>query len=87
MNVWRLLAIKTPGRPELTGSTDKTWDDQKRWLTGSTRSNIKFDVAPGVFKQPSCELRMAYDHDVRSAAMKLDRMKGFFVAAFLKETR
>ena len=54
---------------------------------GSTRSNIKFDVAPGVVKQPSCELRMAYDHDVRSAAMKLVRMKGFFVAAFLKEVR
>ena len=30
MNVWRLLATKTPGRPVLSGFTDRTWDEHWR---------------------------------------------------------
>ena len=49
------------------------------------RSKMKFDIAPCVVKEASWEPCLAYDCDVRSAAMDLAR--GSSLAAALKAVR
>ena len=46
-NVWRFLAIKTPGRPVLAGMERDTWDQHRRWLMDNKTFKLQFEVSPG----------------------------------------
>ena len=75
-NVWRFLAIKTPGRPVLAGMEHDTRDQHRRWLMDNKTFKLQFEVSPGFWRLPSWDLCFANDFDVRSHAFDFIRMKG-----------
>ena len=86
-NVWRFLAIKTPGRPVLAAMEQDTWDQHRRWLMDNKTFKLQFEVSPGVWRLPSWDLCLAFDFDVRSHACDLIRMKGYSLVAALEAAR
>ena len=86
-NVWRFLAIKTPGRPVLAGMEHDTWDQHRRWLMDNKTFKLQFEVSSGVWRLPSWDLCFAYDFDVRSHACDFIRMKGYSLVAALEAAR
>ena len=85
MNVCRLLAIKSCRSPSTHRFHGEDLGLSQEVVDGLQQVKMKLEVAPGVVKQPSCELCMVYDDDdVRSPAMDLVRMRGISLAASLK---
>ena len=61
VHVWGMLAIKTSGRPIVTGLTDGTLDEHMKWLMSARTLKLELDMSQRVVRNPPSGFCMTYE--------------------------